>query len=134
MNIEHVSSKIVQWHHDRNLIKGATDWSQTEKLLEEFAELVASQMTGSDADHICATIESMLHKLLINGRIKPVKQEDAEEAKLDAIGDMNVVMSNIAERNGSSLETCMTLAYNEIKDRTGKMINGTFVKESDLSQ
>lgn len=132
MNIEHVSSKIVQWHHDRNLIKGATDWTQTEKLLEEFIELVASQYYGKEPEQLAEIVIGMVDRLLLGGRIKKVLSSDKEQAKLDAIGDMNVVMANIAERNGSSLESCMTLAYNEIKDRKGKMINGTFVKESDL--
>lgn len=50
----------------------------------------------------------------------------------DDIGDMLVVMLNITERNGVSLDECLACAWNEIKDRKGKMVNGIFVKESDL--
>lgn len=50
----------------------------------------------------------------------------------DDIGDMLVVMLNIAERNKVSLAECLERAWNDIKDRKGKMINGVFVKESDL--
>lgn len=50
----------------------------------------------------------------------------------DDIGDMIVVLINIAERNGYSIEECLQQAYDDIKDRKGKMINGTFVKEADL--
>lgn len=50
----------------------------------------------------------------------------------DDIGDMMVVLINIAERNGVSLTECLDVAYNDIKDRKGKMVNGTFVKEADL--
>ena len=50
----------------------------------------------------------------------------------DDIGDMIVVLINIAERNNLSLTQCLEEAYNDIKDRKGKMIDGVFVKESDL--
>ena len=49
----------------------------------------------------------------------------------DDIGDMIVVLINIAARNNLSLNDCMTVAYNDIKDRTGTMIDGVFVKEGD---
>ena len=50
----------------------------------------------------------------------------------DDIGDIIVVLINIAERNGLTLEQCLKVAYDEIKDRKGRMINGSFVKETDL--
>lgn len=49
----------------------------------------------------------------------------------DDIGDMIVVLINIAERNGVSITDCLEVAYNDIKDRKGRMINGTFVKDGD---
>jgi NTP pyrophosphatase (non-canonical NTP hydrolase) len=50
----------------------------------------------------------------------------------DDIGDMIVVLINMAERNGISLTECLQVAYDDIKDRKGKMIDGVFVKEPDL--
>ena len=50
----------------------------------------------------------------------------------DDIGDMMVVLINIAERNKLTLTECLEVAYNDIKHRTGKMIDGVFVKEADL--
>ena len=49
----------------------------------------------------------------------------------DDIGDTIVVLINIAERNNLSLTECVNHAYNDIKDRKGKMIDGIFVKEGD---
>ena len=49
----------------------------------------------------------------------------------DDIGDMLVVMLNIVERNGLSLSECLDKAYDDIKDRKGKMVDGIFVKEND---
>jgi uncharacterized protein YabN with tetrapyrrole methylase and pyrophosphatase domain len=49
----------------------------------------------------------------------------------DDIGDMIVVLINIAERNNLTLTQCLEQAWNEIKDRRGRMVDGVFVKESD---
>lgn len=91
---------IAQWHHDRNLINGATDQTQFVKLMEEVGELAGNISRG-----------------------KCIK---------DDIGDVIVVLINIAERNGLSIAQCMEQAYDDIKDRKGRMIDGCFVKESDL--
>jgi uncharacterized protein YabN with tetrapyrrole methylase and pyrophosphatase domain len=50
----------------------------------------------------------------------------------DDIGDMMVVLINIAERNKLSLRECLKVAWGDIKNRKGKMIDGIFVKETDL--
>ena len=50
----------------------------------------------------------------------------------DDIGDMLVVMLNITTRNGVSLSECLARAWDDIKDRKGKMVDGIFVKEADL--
>lgn len=50
----------------------------------------------------------------------------------DDIGDMIVVLINIAERNQLTIEDCLFQAWQDIKDRKGKMVDGIFVKEADL--
>ena len=47
----------------------------------------------------------------------------------DDIGDILVVLINIATRNNLSLSECLQVAYDDIKDRKGKMVDGVFVKE-----
>ena len=49
----------------------------------------------------------------------------------DDIGDMIVVLINIAERNNVSITECLNQAWHDIKDRKGKMVDGVFVKEGD---
>lgn len=90
-------SRITQWHHDRNLIDGATDKDQVCKLIQEVGEL---------SDNVC-------------------KGKDIR----DDIGDIIVVLINIAERNGLSITECLAQAYDDIKDRKGKMVDGIFIKE-----
>jgi NTP pyrophosphatase (non-canonical NTP hydrolase) len=50
----------------------------------------------------------------------------------DDIGDMIVVLINIAERNNLTLTECLAKAWQDIKDRKGRMVEGVFIKESDL--
>ena len=91
---------IRQWAEDRNLIKGSDVKSQFVKLIEEAGEL---------ANAIA-------------------KKNDIEFA--DAIGDMVVVLTIMAAQNGMMIEDCIDNAWQEIKDRRGKMVDGIFIKEA----
>jgi NTP pyrophosphatase (non-canonical NTP hydrolase) len=71
---------------------------------------------------------SQFSKLLEEVRELAVSIE-TDNSPVDDIGDIVVVLINIAERNGLSLEQCLEHAYNDIKDRKGKMIDGVFVKD-----
>ena len=51
----------------------------------------------------------------------------------DGIGDTIVTLIILAQQHGMTIEECLQYAYDEIKGRKGKTINGTFIKESDLS-
>ena len=55
---------------------------------------------------------------------------DNDDDIIDGIGDMVVVLTNLAELCGTTIEECVERAYAEISDRTGKMENGTFVKDN----
>jgi len=64
--------------------------------------------------------------------------EEVEELRLnimnsqdisDDVGDIIVVLINLCARNGLTLTDCMTVAYNDIKYRTGRMVDGIFVKD-----
>jgi hypothetical protein len=92
---------IRQWHHDRNLIDGATDKDQVCKLIQEVGEL---------SDNVC-------------------KGNDIK----DDIGDIIVVLINIAERNNVTIAECLDQAYNDIKDRKGTMVDGIFIKETTVT-
>lgn len=96
--------KIQQWAIDRNL-HTADPTKQLIKLGEEFGELCSGMARGNS------------------------------DVIKDSIGDMYVVMTIMCMQIGNfDIETCVAGAYDEIKDRKGKMINGVFVKESDLQK
>ena len=89
---------IRQWAQERGIYDKGNSHTQYVKLMEEAGELAAA---------------------LLN--------KDAYETK-DAIGDMVVVLTNLAALEGMQIENCIDSAYNEIANRTGTMLNGTFVK------
>ena len=49
----------------------------------------------------------------------------------DDVGDMLVVLINTLTRNQLTLSECLAVAYDDIKDRKGKMVDGIFIKEDD---
>ena len=59
---------------------------------------------------------------------RAILKEDTIEA-IDGIGDCVVVLTNLAELMDQRIEDCIASAYNEIKNRKGKMDNGTFKKD-----
>ena len=91
--------KIRMWANDRGLYSAGDTKTQTLKLMEEAGE-------------ICRAVLKV-----------------AKQATMDGIGDCVVVLTNLAELAGTSIEDCIDLAYDEIKNRTGKMSNGTFKKD-----
>ena len=91
--------KIRLWANDRGLYDKGDPKTQTLKLIEEAGE-------------IC----------------RAVLKDDRAEV-IDGIGDCVVVLTNLAKLAGTSIEECIDAAYDEIKNRTGKMSNGTFKKD-----
>jgi len=63
------------------------------------------------------------------GELAKALLKDDQDEVVDAIGDMVVVLTNLAHLRGVNIETCIATAYDVISKRTGKMINGTFVKD-----
>ena len=93
--------KIRDWAENRGLYEHGDPMVQYVKLQEEAGELA---------------------KALI---------KDDQPEVIDAIGDMVVVLTNLAHQRGVHIETCINTAYEVINKRTGKMINGTFVKDEN---
>jgi len=91
---------IRQWAHTRGIYDKGDSRTQYVKLMEESGELA---------------------KALLN--------KDKPEI-IDAIGDMVVVLTNLAALEKVTIEDCIDSAYKEISNRKGKMINGTFVKQT----
>jgi NTP pyrophosphatase (non-canonical NTP hydrolase) len=90
---------IREWADERGLYDKGDTKTQALKLVEEMGE-------------ICRAI-----------------LKDDKEQIIDGIGDCVVVLTNLAELINVPIELCIDTAYDEIKNRSGKMVNGTFKKD-----
>ena len=91
---------IRKWASERGIYEKGDVKTQFAKLIEEVGELAKAVL------------------------------EDDEIEFVDAIGDCVVVLTNLAHLGGHKIEECVDSAYNQIKNRQGKMTNGTFVKQT----
>lgn len=66
------------------------------------------------------------------GEVAEALAKSQNEKVCDAIGDVVVTLIILSMQLGVNLEECLRVAYDEIKDRQGEMVNGVFVKEEDL--
>ena len=109
--------KIEEWHDKRNLVNGSTDPAQFVKALEELMEVYASIRPKVPPTQLVGEVKGMLDNLLHKGRIKPEIQYG--DGLKDGLGDVIVVLVNIAKRNGHKIECCIKHSYDEIKNRKG---------------
>ena len=99
-NKENIFGLIRDWAEERGIYDKGDPKTQLIKLYEESGEL-AQALLKNDRDGI-----------------------------IDAIGDSVVVLTNLAKLVDTDIETCIQSAYDEISGRTGKMVNGTFQKDT----
>ena len=97
---DNIFNCIREWADERGLYEKGDPKTQYIKLMEEAGEV---------------------------GRA--ILKEDTDEI-IDGIGDMVVVLTNLAELHGITIEECIQEAYDVISKRTGEMVNGTFVKDN----
>jgi NTP pyrophosphatase (non-canonical NTP hydrolase) len=92
-------NQILDWAEERGILHALNPYPQTLKVVEEVGEL-SSAILKSD-----------------------------KEKTIDAIGDVMVTLIILSGQLELDLYECLESAYNEIKDRKGKTINGTFIKQ-----
>ena len=68
------------------------------------------------------------------GEVASALSRGQMDALKDGIGDTVVTLIILAQQHDMTLQECLQYAYDEIKGRTGKTINGTFIKQSDLKE
>jgi len=95
-----IFDKIRAWADERGIYTKGDTRTQFIKLQEESGELARAILKNDSTEFV------------------------------DAIGDMVVVLTNLAALEGHKIEDCISSAYNVIASRKGKMENGTFVKET----
>ena len=68
------------------------------------------------------------------GELAEGMAKDDMDITIDSIGDIYVVLTILSKQLGLNINYCINEAYNEIKDRKGRMVNGVYVKEEDLQE
>lgn len=89
---------VINWAKDKGLLKPENSTKQFIKTVEELGEVASALAKGN------------------------------RQGFIDGIGDVVVTLIILAEQNGLDIEDCLEVAWNEIKDRTGKTVNGVFIK------
>jgi len=92
-------NEVLNWANERGLLKPENKLMQMGKMVSEVGEL-------------CDAI---------------IKND--KNGQIDGIGDVLVTLIILANQLGYDIEDCLEVAYNEIKNRKGETINGTFIKE-----
>jgi phosphoribosyl-ATP pyrophosphohydrolase len=101
--MEELINKVIEWGEPKGLTESRPmlkSWPQYEKVQEE-AQEIARALVNNDKDGL-----------------------------IDGIGDTMVTLILLAKQNDLDIQDCLEYAYNEIKGRTGKTVNGKFVKDS----
>lgn len=151
-------AKIEQWAEDRNIIKGSKPIDQAMKLFSEFGELADNVGKGRDIKDDCGDIFVVLTIMAkqTDSQINILSLPSLENLSLkqyvvelgfalnnfvfacDTTGEEDgnldiAIMSlkRIAALHNTTLEECVQIAYNDIKNRRGILSNGVFIKESD---
>ena len=99
-----------------DLIKNIQDWVSDRNL-----------NTQDPRIQMCKTVEEL-------GELADAINKGNKVDAMDGIGDVVVTLICISMQLGVDFNECLKMAYNEIKDRKGKMIDGVFVKDEDLDK
>jgi len=100
MDYNQLEALVIEWAENKGILEKATTAAQANKTMEECQELI---------DAI---------------------QDDNREEIADALGDILVTIIIQAKMQNMSLVECLEGAYNIIAKRTGKMVDGQFVKDA----
>ena len=100
-NMDEVADKIVEWAQEKGLLEKGLEAenAQLNKLQEELGEFSLELMRG-----------------------------DYKKSRME-LGDVLVVCTIMANLLGTDVQSCLQNAYDKISKRTGKTINGQFVKD-----
>jgi len=99
--------------------------------MDELVKLVEEWAREKNLD-IAEPEKQMLKVIEEVGEVAAALARNNKNDLRDGIGDVVVTLVILAMQNDMDLYKCLNQAYNEIKDRKGKNVNGVFVKEADL--
>jgi len=126
MNYEQLSALVIKWGEDKGIFAKSTPLRQLDKTQEELNE------TKEALEKLASlTNQEILDDVLLSDDFGNISlEEDALAEAKDGIGDMLVTIILLAKMVNMDSVDCLEAAYNVIKKRTGKMVDGQFVKDN----
>ena len=126
MNYEELSALVLQWGEDKGIFAKSTPLRQLDKTQEELDE------TKEALQKLAALTDQQIlsEKLLTDDPNTLDLEEDALAEAKDCIGDMLVTIILLAKMVNMDSVDCLQSTYDVIKKRTGKMVDGQFVKDN----
>jgi hypothetical protein len=112
---------VVDWFHAKGIIENSNPLKQLEKTQEELTET-------RDAAVVLATLYGRGNASDMNSNSPLLNNLK------DGIGDTVVTLIGVCEMYGFTLEECLQQAYEVISKRSGKMVDGKFVKDTEVNQ
>lgn len=103
MTFDELIDNITQWADDKGILVSDNIPQQTMKIMEELGETAGAILKNKKTDEV-----------------------------IDGIGDIFVTVIILSKQLGLDPTECLEHAWNEIKDRKGKTVNGTFIKQEEL--
>ena len=100
MTFDELIENITQWADDKGILFSENVPQQSMKVMEELGETMGAILKGKKTDEV-----------------------------IDGIGDILVTVIILSKQLGLDPTECLESAWNEIKDRTGKTVDGTFIRE-----
>ena len=119
---EELSDLVIKWGVEKGIFDASTPLRQLDKTQEELDETKDALEKLHNLDYQLSLMEDM-------GVPKETEEEALAEVK-DGIGDMLVTIILLAEMVEMNTVDCLNAAYDVIKKRTGKMVDGQFVKDN----
>jgi NTP pyrophosphatase (non-canonical NTP hydrolase) len=121
MLYEELQQKVIEWANEKGILEKSNPVKQLTKTQEELDETMEAlrRLAALDFQEVFKEINDP----------ESEKTSALFEAK-DGIGDMLVTIIILAEMIGFNSIDCLQTAYDVIKGRTGKMVDGLFVKDS----
>lgn len=120
MDFKELQEKVLEWADSHDLLQEENADKQFMKFIEEVFEF-KTEFDFNGEQFIVYTIDR---------RIK-FKPDTFEAMKLE-MGDVFVTLIILCKQLGIEPMECLELAYEKIKDRRGKTIDGIFLKAEDL--
>jgi NTP pyrophosphatase (non-canonical NTP hydrolase) len=122
MKYEELSKLVIEWGESKGILDSSTPLRQLDKTQEELDETRAALKKLNDFDYQRDLMEDI-------GMPTPTKEGILAEVK-DGVGDMLVTIVLLAKMVELDTTDCLNAAYDVIKGRTGKMVDGQFVKDN----